>query len=82
MQLLTVGNAKDGAKTELIGEAGAKALVAAEEQGEKGVAAFFRAGDVSGVLGVGGLPPMPSAGGKTDKTIRYEMTEEQAYPGS
>ncbi|OBT83780.1 hypothetical protein VE02_07453 [Pseudogymnoascus sp. 03VT05] len=80
VQLLSVGNAKDGAKVELIGEQGEKALVAAKGEGEKGLAAFFREGDVSGVLGEGGLPPNPSRGGPDDAPVRYEMPEEQAYP--
>lgn len=75
-----MGNAKDGPKKELIGAEGEKALVAAKEEGEKGLAAFFREGDVSGVLGEGGLPPFPSAGGPSDARVRYEMTEDQAYP--
>ncbi|OBT51324.1 hypothetical protein VE04_07099 [Pseudogymnoascus sp. 24MN13] len=73
VQLLSVGNAKDGAK-------GEKALVAAKDEGEKGLAAFFREGDVSGVLGEGGLPPNPSRGGPDDAPVRYEMPEDQAYP--
>ncbi len=80
VQLLTVGNVKDGAKQELIGESGAKTLVSAKEEGQKGVATYFREGGVAGVLGKGGLPPFPSAGGPGDKAIRYEMPEDQGYP--
>jgi hypothetical protein len=79
--LLTVGNQKDGAKTELIGEAGEKALVQArEEEGKKGVAAYFREKkDVKSVLGPDGLPPTPGVYGNYDIPVRYEMTEEQSY---
>jgi len=80
VQLLSVGNAKEGAKGELIGEAGELRLVKAKEEGEKGVAAYFREAGAEGVLGKDGLPPFPSAGGRGDQPIRYEMTEEQGYP--
>lgn len=77
---MTVGNAKDGAKQELIGDAGTKALVAAKEEGEKGVATYFREQGVANVLGKDGLPPMPARYGPDDKHIQYEMPEDQAYP--
>lgn len=80
VQLLTVGNAKDGAKQELIGEAGSKAIVAAKQEGEKGVATYFKETGVAGVLGKDGLPPFPSAGGRGDEAIRYEMPEDQGFP--
>ena len=63
MALLTVGNAV-AAKVELIGEAGDKALVAAEEEGQtKGLAAFLEAkggAEVAKDVLVDGLPPLPS----------------------
>ncbi|KAJ9156177.1 hypothetical protein NKR23_g946 [Pleurostoma richardsiae] len=86
--LLTVGNAA-APRVELVGEAGSKALVAAEQEGqEKGLAAFFEekqgAKDaVAKDLLVDGLPPLPSghslASGKWD-VHKYGLAEENSYP--
>lgn len=84
--LLTVGNAAQGAKVELIGEAGSKALVAAAAEGEeKGLAKVFeeKGVDVMADLMVDGLPPLPSGQSlkKGEWDVHpWEMTEEQAYP--
>lgn len=62
VSLLSVGSAA-APKQELIGEAGAKSLVAAKQEGETGLAAFFekKGGAVAAKdLMVDGLPPLPS----------------------
>ncbi|KAF4582197.1 NADH-ubiquinone oxidoreductase [Ophiocordyceps camponoti-floridani] len=84
VQLLTVGNAAKP-KAELIGEAGQKQLVAAEKEGQTGLANFLEKApkDVSKDIFVGGLPPLPSgqslASGEWG-VYKYELTEENAYP--
>ncbi|PHH72772.1 hypothetical protein CDD80_4269 [Ophiocordyceps camponoti-rufipedis] len=84
VQLLTVGNAAKP-KVELIGEAGQKQLVAAEKDGQTGLASFLEKApkDVTKDIFVGGLPPLPSgqslASGEWD-VHKYELTEENAYP--
>jgi hypothetical protein len=84
--LLTVGSAAKPTQ-ELIGEAGAKALVAATKDGEeRGLAAFF-AGDsksLAAVADTDGLPPMPPGlnHGVTAKGLGekdYELMEDQTY---
>jgi len=78
--LLTVGSAA-APKQELIGEAGSKSLVAAGQEGEKGLAAYFREKkDLGAVLGENGLPPLPSGMSIASGVKGYEMTEEQSYP--
>jgi hypothetical protein len=85
--LLSVGSAA-APKVELIGDAGAKQLVAVEEEGlAGGLAAYLEkkggkevAQDVS--VFVGGLPPTPSgqslASGKWE-THKYGLAEEESY---
>ncbi|CAN8105653.1 unnamed protein product [Discula destructiva] len=83
--LLTVGSATKP-KVELIGEEGAKALVAAEAEGqEKGLAAVFeeKGVDVARELLVDGLPPLPS--GQSLKTGQWDvhpwkLNGDQSYP--
>ncbi|KAL5612227.1 hypothetical protein BROUX41_000233 [Berkeleyomyces rouxiae] len=84
VSLLTVGSAA-APKTELVGEAGEKALVAAAEQAQGGVAAFLK--DNSDVAAkdvfVNGLPPTPSghnlrADGQWD-TYKFKIGEN-SYP--
>jgi hypothetical protein len=83
--LLTVGSAA-APKVELIGDAGAKQLVAVQEEGQtQGLAAFFEksAGkDVKADVMVDGLPPLPSgqslASGKW-AVHKYELAEEPSY---
>ncbi|KAH6875322.1 hypothetical protein J4E91_004352 [Alternaria rosae] len=80
--LLEVGSAA-APKQELIGEAGTRSLVAAQEAGAKGLAVAFEknTGLAKDVLGPGGMPPLPSglhttlAGGHK----RYELENEQSY---
>lgn len=82
--LLSVGSAA-AEKVELIGEAGKNKLVAVQDEGEKGLAAFFAkdASVAKSVLGENGLPPLPSGlhtHGKNGEK-KYEMCEEQTYEG-
>jgi hypothetical protein len=81
--LLEVGSAA-APKQELIGEAGSKQLVAAQEQGTKGLAVAFERnmGLAADVLGPGGMPPMPVAQHPTGAAgqKRYDLESEQAYP--
>ncbi|KAI2640178.1 NADH-ubiquinone oxidoreductase 21.3 kDa subunit [Xylaria nigripes] len=85
--LLSVGSAA-ASKTELIGDAGAKQLVAAKEEGQSGgLAAYFEkntAAVAAQDVFVNGLPPLPSgecrqADGKWGPH-RYDLTEEASYP--
>jgi hypothetical protein len=79
--LLTIGSAAKP-KVELIGEAGEQALVAAQKEGETGLAAFFEKApkDVANDVFVDGLPPLPSGqtlvSGAWD-VHKYELNEEQ-----
>lgn len=81
MALLEVGSAANP-KQELIGEAGTKQLVAAQEQGTKGLAVAFEknTGLAKDVLGPGGLPPLPSGLHiNPDGKKSYNLLEEQTY---
>lgn len=66
-----------------IGDAGAKQLVAVKEEGDKGLATYFKKDNknVSGVLAPGGLPPMPKNLGQNMKKggHQYEILKEQSY---
>lgn len=83
--LLTVGSAA-APKAELVGAAGAQALVAATEEGQtKGLGAYLATkppADIVKDLLVDGLPPTPSgqslASGFWD-VHKYKLTEEQSY---
>ncbi|EHK39587.1 Conserved hypothetical protein [Trichoderma atroviride IMI 206040] len=81
VSLLTVGSAAKP-KVELIGEAGEQALVAAQKEGETGLATFFEKApkDVAKDVFVDGLPPVPSGqtlvSGAWD-VHKYELHEEQ-----
>lgn len=80
VSLLSVGSAV-APKQELIGEAGAKSLVAAKQEGETGLAAFFekKGGAVAAKdLMVDGLPPLPSGVSlNTEKwdVYKYDLTD-------
>lgn len=83
--LLTVGSAASP-KVELIGEAGEKALVAAQEEGQTGGLAKALAKatpkDVAKDLFVNGLPPLPSGmaqSGTEWKVHPYKLTD-RSYP--
>lgn len=88
--LLNVGSAA-APRVELIGEAGSKALVAAEEEGKNtGLAAFLEKKGVDVgrlVLREDGMPPLPSGQSlSVDRTkwevYQYKIEEEQSYgPG-
>jgi hypothetical protein len=81
--LLSVGNAA-APKQDLIGEAGTKAVVAAEEEGEKGLAKFFEAKgkSISSEVMVDGLPPLPSGESLASGSWgvhKYGLAEEMSY---
>lgn len=80
--LLTVGNAAKPKELQ-IGDAGSKQLVAAKEEGEKGLSAFFQKEKTAfaNVMGPNGLPPLPTSHYPGAAPKRYEMTEEQTYEG-
>ena len=86
MALLTVGSAAQP-RVELIGEAGSKALVSAQEDGKTaGLAAYLEKSGAAAAKAVlaetGGLPPLPSgqslASGKWD-VHKYGLAEEASY---
>lgn len=83
--LLSVGSAAQP-KVELIGEAGSKALVAAEEEGQQtGLATYLEknGADVAKLVFDGnGLPPLPSGQslGQKWEVYKYSMDAEQSYP--
>ncbi|KAM0245251.1 hypothetical protein ACHAQJ_010612, partial [Trichoderma viride] len=83
VSLLTVGSAAQP-KVDLIGEAGEKALVAAQKEGETGLAKFFEKAPkgVAKDLFVDGLPPLPSgqtlSSGAWD-VHKYELNEDQTF---
>lgn len=78
--LLEVGSAAQP-KQELIGDAGAKQLVAVQEDGKKGLSVAFEknVGLVKDILGPGGMPPMPS-GEHVQGIKRYRLDTPQSYP--
>jgi len=80
--LLSVGS-QESPKDEVlqIGDAGAKQLVAIQEEGQKGLSMFFEKDkkNMLGVLGPNGLPPMPYNLSLDAKRGRYELLEEQTY---
>ncbi|KAF2642294.1 21 kDa subunit of NADH dehydrogenase [Massarina eburnea CBS 473.64] len=79
--LLSVGSAANP-KQELIGEAGSKQLVAAQEEGAKGLSVAFEknTGLAKDVLGPGGIPPLPSGlHFSVDGKKGYHIEEEQSY---
>lgn len=92
--LLALGNSVNP-KKELIGEAGAKELVAVKEEAEQGgLAVFFQKGGEGGAaaleglkaFGRDGMPPVPSSmklrkEGDKWEAAKYELTEEQSYGG-
>jgi len=81
--LIEVGSAANP-KQELIGDAGTKQLVAAKEEGTKGLSVAFsrNTGLAKDVLGPGGMPPLPSGMYLTDNgqgQRRYNLEPEQSY---
>lgn len=69
-------------KKELIGEAGTKELMQVKQEGETGLAAFFKTGKASALetFGTDGLPPLPSGANLKPDMDKYNLTAEQAYP--
>jgi hypothetical protein len=60
----------------LRGEEGSKQLIAAKDEGSKGLSAYFEKEKAIGsVLGADGLPPMPVAFGLDQPPKKYEITE-------
>ncbi|KAF2690633.1 21 kDa subunit of NADH dehydrogenase [Lentithecium fluviatile CBS 122367] len=80
--LLEVGSAAQP-KQDLIGEAGTKQLVAAREEGVKGLSVAFERniGLAKDVLGPGGMPPLP-CGQHVSVTgeKRYDLNKSEGYP--
>lgn len=81
--LLEVGSAT-APKQDLIGEAGTKQLVAAQEEGAKGLSVAFESNSAlaKDILGPGGLPPLPSGlhmSGVEGKK-RYTIDKDHGYP--
>ena len=79
--LLEVGSVANP-KQELIGEAGSKQLVAAQEAGTQGLSVAFEknTGLAKDVLGPGGMPPLPSGLHLSgDGKRRYHLEEDQSY---
>jgi hypothetical protein len=76
---LEVGSAAQP-KQELIGEAGTKQLVAAQEDGRKGLSVAFQknAALAKDVLGPGGMPPLPS-GAIDGGIVKYDLDQDQSY---
>ncbi|KAI1431192.1 NADH-ubiquinone oxidoreductase 21.3 kDa subunit [Xylaria sp. CBS 124048] len=85
--LLSVGSAA-APKQELIGNAGAQQLVAAQEEGQStGLAAYFEKNTTTVAtkdIFIDGLPPLPSGERKNTagnwETYKYNLTEEASYP--
>lgn len=79
--LLTVGS-ESAPKKELIGEAGTKELVQVKQEGETGLAAYFKGGKGRALesLGKDGLPPLPSGVSLKAGADKYNLTAENAYP--
>lgn len=79
---MTMGNATAPSPKLLAGEEGGKQLVAVKEEGGKGLSVAFE-GDKElskGVLGEGGLPPMPVAvRSKINTPEKYEIDETVGY---
>jgi hypothetical protein len=80
--LLEVGS-KTAPKKELIGEAGTNTPVQVKNDGEMGLASYFKKSGKEGtlaVLGKDGLPPLPSGLSLKAGQDKYHLTAENAYP--
>ncbi len=80
--LLEVGS-KSAPRKELVGEAGTKELVQVKQEGEMGLASYFKKSGKQGtlaVLGKDGLPPLPSGLSLKEGKDKYNLTAENAYP--
>lgn len=80
--LLTVGSRASPRDNVLqVGEAGEKQLVSVKQQGEeRGLAGLFEKDNkgIQGVLGTGGLPPMPC--NLNASASKYQLGNENGYP--
>jgi hypothetical protein len=78
--LLTMGSAAKPSPKLLPGEEGQKQLVAAKEEGRRGLSTYFESERGAAVLGEGGLPPMPVAVRSAQAAAQdYKIREEQSY---
>ena len=80
--LLSVGSRAEPREDILkLGEAGSKQLVEVRQEGEKGLATFFRKDKAAArrVLLPDGLPPTPPGLAPKATGKRYEWCDEQAY---
>lgn len=81
--LLTMGSAAAPSPKLLAGEEGAKQLVAAKEEGHKGLSVLLdgEKGLGAKILGEGGLPPMPvqTRSRGTIGAEKYEVADRQSY---
>ena len=77
-----MGSAAKPSEKLLAGAEGQKQLVAVKEEGRKGLSAYFEAskGKGVGVLGEGGLPPMPVPARNVGAIAQgYKIDEDQSY---
>ncbi|RKF58934.1 NADH-ubiquinone oxidoreductase 21.3 kDa subunit [Golovinomyces cichoracearum] len=82
--LLKLGS-RTSPKKELIGEAGSKAIVEIQKDGEAGLAAYFNKEETAVNLEAfsdDGLPPLPSGASSKKGDGKYQLTEENSYPES
>ena len=76
---------KSAPKKDLVGEAGEKELGLVKAEGAGGLAKYFEKGGKSATLaalGVNGLPPLPAGANLKAGSDKYNLAEENAYPGS
>ncbi|KAI9798279.1 MAG: hypothetical protein M1833_004851 [Piccolia ochrophora] len=82
--LLSVGSkATPKDDVPLVGDAGAKQLVQVKQEGEeRGLSQLFEKDKkmMAGVLGPGGMPPLPSGLSPAIGVKQYQQTAENAYP--
>jgi hypothetical protein len=75
--LLSVGSAAEPSSKLLVGDAGAKQLVAVKEEGEKGLSAYFEGGGAgTAVLGEDGMPPMPVSF-RVKEEVKYQLADQK-----
>lgn len=80
--LLRLGN-RNSPKQELLGNSGTQALIEVEKESEAGLAAYFKKEGKPGtltMLGMSGLPPLPSGASLQKDAGKYQLTEQNAYP--
>jgi hypothetical protein len=75
--LLSLGSAAEPSSKLLVGDAGAKQLVAVKEGGEKGLSAYFEGGGAgTAVLGKDGMPPMPVSF-RVKEEVKYQLADQK-----